>query len=410
MEDDKLYIPEDVVDPKSYRIAMALKRNPAFANNIYIASDNTEINIASLPHRLKKAIEHLSPSEQETILDKKYQYDCIRGKLSAALAKAYRRAGRYGGKEKNELNVYRLSAFEEDIIELLGRMFTTEEVVKIMVEDNGIECTPLEVKQIFREHLAEIEKKREEFRNKVTDVRLYNKRPRLEELSWMYSKMKMRYIALNSVDCYNAMLRTLEQIRKEAEGDIITVNGALDVNIEVNIRAQIQREIYKTINLKEIIIGRVASRMNFDPLKLLSGLHNSMYAKFVDIGGDYDENAVMEYPSNKAYDFAEIERTAEAKAINVAADPVTEEEKESANAIKQMFLEKIRKQKSEMEQRNIRWDDIAKQSKEEIERETKLTKRDQRMGDAHLKTKKYEEQRKKMNQKRGDYKQKPNKK
>ena len=57
----------------------------------------------------------------------------------------------------------------------------------------------------------------------------------------------------------------------------------LDVNIEVTIQNHIQKEILRTINLKEIILGRVAARMNYDPKKLVAGLHNSYYAKFVDI-------------------------------------------------------------------------------------------------------------------------------
>ena len=43
--------------------------------------------------------------------------------------------------------------------------------------------------------------------------------------------------------------------------------------------------------------------MNFDTKKLVAGLHNSYYAKFVDISGEYDEEAEMNYPSNQAYDF-----------------------------------------------------------------------------------------------------------
>ena len=46
-------------------------------------------------------------------------------------------------------------------------------------------------------------------------------------------------------NAYNSMLRTLEQIRKEAEGDILTVNGVVDVNIEAQIQEHIQQEIYK---------------------------------------------------------------------------------------------------------------------------------------------------------------------
>lgn len=391
--DTKIVIPEDVVNPKEYRIMLALQKHPILLNTIYIASDGTELNIAMLPQHLRKRIEHLAPAEQETILEMKRKYNEIRGKISSCKAVAYGRAGRLGGKTRETFERYRLTPFQEDIIELLGRMFTTQEVVKIMVEDNHIECTEDEVKEIFKEHLGEIEKKREEFRNKVADVRLYNKRPRLEELAWMYGKMKMRYLTLNNVDCYNAMLRTLEQIRKEAEGDIVTVNGALDVNIEVNIQAQIQKEIFKTINLKEIIIARVAARMNYDPTKLLAGLHNSIYAKFVDISGMHDDNAVMEYPSNKAYDFAEIERNASEAVEDISPEPETKEEQSTAANIREMLLAKIRKQKKDMESRRMRWDDVARERTDvEIEEEQEIKRGRGRAKDTAIKSKSKKEQ------------------
>lgn len=354
-------IPEDVVNPKEYKKMIALQNNPKLHNTIYISSEGDEINIAMLPHRLKKFIEHLSPQEQEEILVMKSEYNRLRAKISTAHSLAYGRAGRYGGKKKEEVVKYQLSPFEEDIIELLGRMFTISEVVHIMGEDNGIIVNENDVKDVLKRHISEIESKREEFRNKVTDVRLYNKRPRLEELAWMYSKMKRRYISFNSVDAYNCMLRTLEQIRKEAEGDIVTVNGALDVNIEVTIQEHIQAEILKTINLKEIILGRVAARMNYDPAKLIAGLHNSYYAKFVEIGGDYDETAEMKYPSTSAYDFAEIERNAETATMDLTPEAIPEEQHSTAVNVKELFLSKIRKQKKEMESRQAVWQTLARE-------------------------------------------------
>lgn len=370
MEGNKSFIiPEGVVNPKEYIKMVALEKHPILRNNIYISSEGDEINIGMLPHRLKKHIEHLSPKEQEDILELKRKYNQMRAKVTTAKALAFGRAGRYGGAKKENLAVYKLSPFEEDIIELLGRMFTVAEVVRIMGEDNGVIVTEDDVKSVLRKHIVEIEKKREEFRNRVTDVRLYNKRPRLEELAWMYSKMKARYVALNSVDAYNSMLRTLEQIRKEAEGDIININGVLDVNIEVTIQNHIQKEILKTINLKEIILGRVASRMNYDVGKLIAGLHNSYYAKFVDISGDFDPNAEMSYPSNSAYDFAEIERNAEKTILDIKAEDVTEKEKSAATNIKDLFLEKIRKQKQDMEARQAGWDAEAERKRDDPDEE-----------------------------------------
>lgn len=344
-----IVIPEGVVDAKQYKKWFALQKHPLLKNSIYVASDGSEINFAMLPHRLQKKIEHLSPQEQDTIIELKRKYNVLRGKMSSAHAKAFGRAGRLGGRNKAEVYANPTSPFEDDIIELLGRMFTVAEVVKIMGEDNGIVVSEDDVKDVLKRHIVAIERKREDFRNRVADVRLYNKRPRLEELAWMYSKMKARYIALNGIDAYNSMLRTLEQIRKEAEGDIININGAVDINIEVKIQNHIQRQILKTINLREIILGRVAARMNYDPAKLIAGLHNSYYAKFVDIGGDRDNSAEMVYPSSSPYDFNAIERTAGREVVDVKAEPVTESEHSTAANVKELFLAKIRKQRQEME-------------------------------------------------------------
>lgn len=360
MDKEKMVIPSDVVNPQAYKKMMALMRHPILQNTIYVSSEGDEINIGMLPHRLEKKIEHLSPKEQDQIREMKRKYNQMRARITTEKALAYGHSGRNGGRTKEELVKFlETSPFENDIIELLGRMFTITEVVQILGEENGAAVTEGEVKKVFKEHVVEIERKREEFRNKVTDVRLYNKRPRLEELAWMYGKMKSRYNINNSNDAYNSMLRTLEQIRKEAEGDILTVNGVVDVNIEAQIQEHIQQEIYKTINLKEIILGRVAARMNYDPAKLISGLHNSYYAKFVQISGEYDEDAEMIYPSAQAYDFTKIEMMADRNPTPMEPEKPTEEEKSSAFNVRDLFLKKIRKQKSELEARQAMWQGIA---------------------------------------------------
>lgn len=360
MTNDKIEIPKEVVNPQAYKCLIALMRHPILQNTIYISSEGDEINIAMLPHRLELKIAHLSPKEQDTVREIKRKYNQMRARIAAKKAVAFGHAGRNGGRTKEELIKFQeRSPFETDIIELLGRMFTITEVVQILGEENGAVVTERDVKRVFKKHVVEIEKLRDEFRNKVTDVRLYNKRPRLEELAWMYGKMKNRFKINNSSEAYNSMLRTLEQIRKEAEGDILTVNGVVDVNIEAQIQEHIQQEIYKTINLKEIILGRVAARMGYDPAKLIAGLHNSYYAKFVQISGDFEENAEMIYPSSQAYDFTQIEMKANRNPVPMKQEEPTKEEKSSAFNIKELFLKKIEQQKRQAEERQNLWQGIA---------------------------------------------------
>lgn len=348
-ENRKIDIPEDVVNPKEYLKWIAYKKNPILVDTKRLLSSGEEINIAMLPHRLRKCIEHLSPKEQEDILEQKAKWTNINAKANTAKAMAYNRMGRYSGQEEKVRIV--TIPFEDDVTELLGKMFTIPEVVRIMGEDNGIAMDEGDVKRVLKKNIVEIERRREEFRNKVVDVRLYNKRPRLDELAWMYSQMRTRYISLETMDSFNAMIRVLEQIRKESEGDVLNINGVLDVNIEVEIQNHVQKEILKTINLKEIILGRVAARMNWDLKKLVAGLHNSYYAKFVGISGDYDPEAEMSYPSQMNYDFTKIERSAKNDIEDVKAVDVTEEEQAKAASIKDMFLNKISKQRDELAKR-----------------------------------------------------------
>lgn len=353
----KIEIPQDVIDKQAYMRYIAYSNHPLLKNPIYVTPEGEEINLAMLIHYLRRKIEHLPPKEQEIILDLKTKYMQIVQKKNVASGMAWGRIGKPKKKtpSQKEMENKAKQALENDIITLLGRMFSINEVVKILVEDNGLVVTTAQVKDIMARNLVVIERKREEFRNKVTDVRLYNKRPRLEELAWMYSKMKMRYITMNSVEAYNAMLRTLEQLRKEAEGDILSVRGAIDVNLNIELQAHIQKEILKTINLKEIILGRIAARMNYDCNKLIAGLHNSYYNRFVQISGDYDPNAEndMQYPSLVNYDFAEIERKNAERddVVDIQAQEVTEVQHEKATSIKDLFLRKIREQKAQYESR-----------------------------------------------------------
>ena len=351
-------IPPEIVDPVSWKKYLILKESNTLKRIHVLASDGTEINLMWFPKKLRDTIKHLSIAEQEEILQmynsrKSTQFAANRllavARGSYDLARKKKRAER---DEFEKLNVSDVSLVD-DIKELLGKMFTPKEVVRILAESRQIEVQLDYVQEVLKRHINDIEKLRNDFRNRVQDVRLYSKRPRLEELSWMYTQMKMRYKALRSVDAYNAMLRTLEQIRKEAEGDQIFVNGAIDVNVEAEIKLHIQQTIYKSINLKEIILGRVAARMNWDLPKLVAGLHNSYYARFIPGNDEYDPNAEMEYPSSMNYDFNFIQHEHEKSGIDevedVKAEPITDEERASSEAIKQLFLERIEAQRKALE-------------------------------------------------------------
>ena len=52
-------------------------------------------------------------------------------------------------------------------------MFSINEVVRIIVEDNGVAITKNKVQDVMRRNLVTIERAREEFRNKVNEDNFY---------------------------------------------------------------------------------------------------------------------------------------------------------------------------------------------------------------------------------------------
>lgn len=351
-------IPPEITDPVAWKKYLVMKESSTLKRIHVLASDGTEINLMWFPRTLRENIKHLSTSEREEILEMyaaRRKVQLTANRLLAVARGSFEIARKRRREERGEFDALNCSdvTLVEDIKELLGKMFTPKEVVRILAESREIQVELEYVQDVLKRFINDIEKRREEFRNRVQDVRLYSKRPRLEELSWMYTQMKTRYKALNSTDAYNAMLRTLEQIRKEAEGDQIFINGAIDVNVETEIRLHIQQTIYKSVNLKEIILGRVAARMNWDLAKLVAGLHNSYYARFMPTNDEYDPQAEMEYPSSMNYDFNRIQHNHAVSGVDevedVKAEPLTEQERTSSEAIKQLFLQRIAKQREALE-------------------------------------------------------------
>lgn len=351
-------IPPEITDPVAWKKYLVMKESSTLKRIHVLASDGTEINLMWFPRTLRENIKHLSTSEREEILEMyaaRRKVQLTANRLLAVARGSFEIARKRRREERGEFDALNCSdvTLVEDIKELLGKMFTPKEVVRILAESREIQVELEYVQDVLKRFINDIEKRREEFRNRVQDVRLYSKRPRLEELSWMYTQMKTRYKALHSNDAYNSMLRTLEQIRKEAEGDQIFINGAIDVNVETEIRLHIQQTIYKSVNLKEIILGRVAARMNWDLAKLVAGLHNSYYARFMPTNDEYDPQAEMEYPSSMNYDFNRIQHNHAVSGVDevedVKAEPLTEQERTSSEAIKQLFLQRIAKQREALE-------------------------------------------------------------
>jgi hypothetical protein len=330
---------------------LKLQKHPILNDKkIYITSDNQEINLASFPHHIRKKIEHLPLSEKNKIMEAKDLYSKINNKLSAVKRKAWglQQGGNVKGKTKTSLLYKR----EAELIEYFGRMFSIDELLKIANEDWGLPVGRKLLEKFRRENAVEIEKLIERHKATFVDIRLAVKRSRIEELAYLFSKQKSKYERTEARDDLKLVMQIIEQIRKESEGDRLTIDGKVDVNYEMNITMHLQQEVFKTLNLKEIILGRVAARMNINPVKLIYSLHSSYYKRFSNVLGDYnpDEEPEMIYPSQMNYDFERIKKLHEQHDRDIQEAVVVEEQQddkdpEKARKLKEQLLTRLSKKR-----------------------------------------------------------------
>ncbi len=349
--------PEDVTDKKAYiKYTKLSKHRILNEDTIQKASDGEDINVAWFPHIVRKKIEHLPLDEQKHFLEEKELYSSINNNATVQKRLAFGlKQGRGAGKDGTPSL---LDLRGPEIIEYFGRLFTPQEILKVINQDWGIDFRSVKQLQDFRKrHAKEIAEEVEKFKASHSDVRLAVKRSRLEEYTYLYGQQKEKYENSRSDSSYKLLLDTLEKIRKESEGDRLTIDGKVDINYEQNLQGHLRNEIFKTINLKEIIIGRVAARMGVSPVKLIHSLNNSFYKKFSNVLGDFNPEEGQDeqtFPSQMGYDFERIGKS-QRMWDRLAEDAVIEEEKgnadkdgEKAAEIKRLMLEKLKKKKAKL--------------------------------------------------------------
>jgi len=349
--------PDGVIDKKAYIKYIKLDRHPILNEAmIFKASDGEDINLAWFPHFLKKKIEHLPDNEQEDILIMKDTYSSINNNATVQKRLAFGLKQGRGATKDGTPSLLDLRGTE--IIDYFGRMFTTAEVLKVINKDWGIKFNSIKKLQEFRkQHSKEIEAAIERYKASYSDIRLGVKRSRLEEYTYLYGQQKTKYEDSKSNDSYRLLLQTLESIRKESEGDRLTIEGKIDVTYESNLQQHLRNEIFRTMNLKEVILGRVAARMGVSPVKLIYSLNSSYYKRFSNVLGDFDpveaEGDAI-YPSQMNYDFERIGKAQKALDRNVEEavliDAKEDEEKDGdrANDIKAKMLAKLKAKQSKL--------------------------------------------------------------
>lgn len=323
-EDSKL-IEMGVQDLKAFKVWFILQKKPILnVDKVFFAEDGvTEVNLGWLHHWLRKKIEHLPEDEQIDIVEKKDEYQHVMSRAAAIKRKAF---GSENGVTKakfihTRFNVIKSKASE--VLELFGKYYSVEEVHEILTVDYHIPVTKALLKAFRKEHMAQIEEKKRMYSLSFTDVRLGHKRSRIEELCLMYNLFKSKMLDSKKETTARLLKDILKDIKEEVEGDVITINGSVDINMVATIEHHVKKEALKHIALRQIIIGRVASKNNVSVESLIARLSDSYYSGYAGMSDIEDaEYEVVEYPSEKHYDFNVIETQEETRKIDATNEEV----------------------------------------------------------------------------------------
>lgn len=345
-------LPQGVVDGDAYAEYLKIKNSDVMKNCEVETSDpNTTINLKATTYIMDKKMAHLPEDEQDKLRAQATVLRKLNGKMTSLKRKAFniKQNGPYSMQESI------LDGKASELLEYFGRFYSAAEVHQIVTTEWGLDVNFSTIDNFRKRNIDRIKEKQEAYKRDYSDIRLGHKRSRLDELQYLYTHRKAKYESTSSKEDYKLLLQTIEQIRKEVEGDKLTIDGHLSMDVEHTVNIHIQQEVLKTVVINDIIIGRLAARVGVDSRMLINKLHNSYYSKFT--GFQRPDNNLLEdqpiYPSKFVYNFDDLDKQSKQleekeKQFEQSLPKLTEGEKEHASDIKQVLIEKIRQKQEQI--------------------------------------------------------------
>jgi len=310
----------NAINKEQYKEWIKFSRKKIHNEDRYYVSRNGNIKIGLGDPMFSRKVNMLSDVEKEIAIGHWEKYKKNNAKIKKAAAKAFDYHGGVGskrnlsGKQQAPIETIKigLDKYSSKIIDLFGRLFTPDEIKTIAIRDWKIPCTMKSLVWFRNEHIQEITERVEAFRKDFSDIRLTEKRGRIEEYVDMYKRAKRTYDENGSRVWGEFAAKLLAHIEKEVEGDVLRIDA--NIKIEHAVTKQVQQEILKKSNLSQIILSRVASRMQINPIQMIADMNSNIYAQFNPmINSHTDEEltdlyADLEYPSITPYDFHLVEK------------------------------------------------------------------------------------------------------
>lgn len=349
----KTPVPAEIKNHQSYLEHLKLNNNKIHSKIIQIGG--IDVALSSPYPLLKKKLTAAGHQEDDPewvkVMSIKKVQMSIKMRANSALRKAYGTIVNAQG-EKVELKSI-FDPYRQEMIELFGRMFSSKEVHEWCLTKLKLKVKLQSVQDFRRQNQIEVNKLIEEHQRTYSDIRLGHKRSRLEELVWLYHDRKRIYETFKKGEDYRLLLTTIAQIKSEAEGDVIRIDGTVNLNINETVEHHIQQNLMKTISIKEIILGRIAAKTNISPMRLVSSINSGYYRKIIDNTEDIEHEEIPKYPSTSNYDFdiikrVQIQREQRSEA-NKAVDAVVDEVAvEMGNSLKKLLQAKLARKQGDV--------------------------------------------------------------
>lgn len=354
-----------IVDNKAYQQFKALSQSKWITDKRYYRSQHDRhltIDLCCKRVKLELAIKPLPEQEQRyirslyiIITDAYYQLTMLKKKALGDM-------GLHKGFEGSSIAIDDLLLIEHrkaDMMAMFARMYSCDEVHKICVQDWGIDITISAIELFRGRNLDKIIELQKEYQMSYSDIRLGYKKSRLEEYMWLYNNFKQKYEEFQRKEDADMMLKCLEAVKREVEGDLIRIEGDLQVNIEHTLNIHVQREVYKKLPINEMIITRVAAKVGVNPLLMLYRLQQSYYSSFSGFGKtlNSEDEMLPIYPSAQVYDLDKLNSLNANRLINEKDKTDTFEnfmkigdaEKVKAKTLSEIIKEKIKKRQEDLD-------------------------------------------------------------
>jgi len=344
-------IKDYVINGEAFRMWVDAENSPAAKDQTYITKSGEKLNLRLPKHKLKEKIKGLELTEEESedILAKATDVWSVNQKISLWRKRALTTTPEM----KPTVPVPMIETLTKDnikqeMIEMMGRFHSDNEIQRYLRVEAGYNVELAEVRDFRLVNMSLVESKQREYKESTAGLGLIHKRARADELSFLYEDRKIMYTRSRKKEDYELLLKTLDQIKREVEGDTtITLNANIKHDIEIHLREHISENVLKDLPIMDIILANAAVKAKVSPSFLISRLRKSYYAKYTGISPVTEEEMAADiiYPSMINYSLDTVQgnyhKKRKEQAEFVEYEELSDKEESSMDILKRKLKERL---------------------------------------------------------------------